>query len=132
MSGRMMRWVAWGGWALTVVVAALTLFLASLNESSSSRNTALTSLLILAFSTVGGLIASRRPENAIGWIFLSGALVWILGELALEYGVYALITAPGTLPAGAWMAWFGGWARVPWQEIVAIKAQARAGGRSRR
>ena len=121
MSGRMTRWVAWGGWALTVVVAALTLFLASLNEASSARNTAVTSLLILAFSTVGGLVASRRPENAIGWVFLSGALVWMLGELTLEYGVYALITAPGALPAGAWLAWFGGWARgMGWFLIVAF------------
>jgi hypothetical protein len=121
MSGRMTGWVAWGGWALTVVVAALTLFLASLNESSSSGNTALTSLLILAFSTVGGLVASRRPENSIGWVFLSGALVWMLGELTLEYGVYALITVPGALPAGAWLAWFGGWARgMGWFLIVAF------------
>ena len=75
--------------------------------------------LILAFSTVGALVASRRPENAIGWIFCFGALVWILGELALEYAVYALINDPGALPAGAWAAWFGVWARgVGWFLIV--------------
>jgi hypothetical protein len=34
-----------------------------------------------------------------------------LGELTLEYGVYALVTAPGALPAGVWAAWFGAWAR---------------------
>jgi hypothetical protein len=90
-------------WALTVPTVALTLFLASLNEPSSFRNAAVISLLILAFSTDGALIASRRPENPIGWLFCSGAFLWILGELALEYGVYALITAHGALPAGAWM-----------------------------
>jgi hypothetical protein len=95
-----------------VLAMVLTLFLASLNEPLSSLlTTALISLVILAFSTVGALVSARRPENAIGWLFLSGALVWILGELALEYGVYALIIAPGALPAGAWVAWFGGWAR---------------------
>jgi hypothetical protein len=98
-------------WALTVPAVALTLFLASLNEPSSFRNAAVISLLILAFSTDGALIASRRPENPIGWLFCSGAFLWILGELALEYGVYALITAHGALPAGAWMVWFGEWAR---------------------
>ena len=112
MSGRMARWLAWGMWASTVLAVVLALFLASLNEPSSSlRNTAVISLLILAFSTVGALVTSRRPENSIGWIFCSGAFIWILGELALEYGVYALITASGTIPAGAWAAWFGGWAR---------------------
>jgi len=98
----------------------LTLLLATLNEPTSSlRNTAFISLVILAFSTVGSLIASRRPENPIGWLFCLGAFCWILGELALEYAVYALITAPGTLPAGAWAAWFGGWVRgMGWLIIV--------------
>ena len=108
MSGR----TAWGLWASTVLAMVLALLLASLNEPSSSlRTTALISLVILAFSTVGALIGSRRPGNPIGWLFCSGALAWILGELALEYGVYALITAPGSLPAGGWVAWFGAWAR---------------------
>jgi hypothetical protein len=94
-----------------VLVVAPTLTLASVNEPSSARNTAFISLVILAFSTVGSLIASRRPENPIGWLFCLGAFCWIFGELALEYAVYALITAPGTLPAGAWVGWFGGWVR---------------------
>ena len=122
MSARAASWLAWGMWALTVPTATLTLFLTSLNELSSSfSDKVLLSLLILAFSTVGALVASRRPENSIGWIFLCGAFVWILGELALEYAVYALITASGTLPAGAWMAWFGTWARgIGWLLIVAF------------
>ena len=107
---------------MTVLAMALTLFLTSLNEPSSSfRDMVVLSLLLLAFSTVGALIASHRPENAIGWLFCSGALVWVLGELALEYAVYALITAPGAFPAGAWMTWFGTWARgIGWFLIVAF------------
>jgi hypothetical protein len=120
MSTRAAAWITWSAWASTVLAAALTLFLVSFNvPSSSPRNTAILLLVIVAFSTVGALVASRRPENPIGWLFCSGAFIWILGELALEYGVYALITAPGALPAGAWMAWFGGWARgVGWFLIV--------------
>jgi hypothetical protein len=122
MSGRMAGWSAWGIWALTVLAMVLTLLLAALNASASSlRNMVFVSLVILAFSTVGALIGSRRPENPIGWLFCSGAFAWILGELALEYGVYALITAPGTLPVGVWAAWFGGWARgMGWFLIVAF------------
>jgi hypothetical protein len=121
MSARAATWLAWSMWALTVLAVALTLLSASLNEPSSSfQNTAFLSLLIFAFSTVGALVASRRPENPIGWLFCSGAFIWIVGELALEYGVYALITnPPGALPAGAWAAWFGGWARgMGWFLIV--------------
>jgi hypothetical protein len=104
-----------------VLAAGATLYLASLNEVSSPRDTAVVCVLILAFSTVGALISSRRPENAIGWLFCSGSLMWIIGELALEYGVYALISRPGTLPAGAWMVWFGGWVRaLGWLEIISF------------
>ncbi len=122
MSGRTAGWSAGGTWALTVLAMVLALLLATLNEPTSSlRNMVFVSLVILAFSTVGALIGSRRPENPIGWLFCSGAFAWILGELALEYGVYALITAPGTLPAGTWAAWFGGWARgMGWFLIVAF------------
>ncbi|CAA9510609.1 MAG: ATP-binding region, ATPase-like [uncultured Rubrobacteraceae bacterium] len=116
MSGR----AAWGLWALTALAVAPTLLLASLNVPSSARNSAVVALVILAFSTVGALVASRRPGNPIGWLFLAGASFWILGELALEYAVYALVTAPGTLPAGAWAGWFGGWARGMGWLIIAL------------
>ena len=120
MSRRTGAWLAWSTWVLTVVISMLTLTFASRNEpSSSSWDTILLPVVILAFSTVGALVASYRPGNAIGWLFLSGAFVWTAGELALEYGVYALITDPGALPAGAWAAWFGAWARgVGWFLIV--------------
>jgi uncharacterized membrane protein YcgQ (UPF0703/DUF1980 family) len=112
MSRRAGPWLAWSLWALTVPTTILTLFLASLNEpSSSSWDKVLLPVVILAFATVGALVGSYRPGNAIGWLFLCGALLWIVGELTLEYGVYALITDPGALPAGVWAAWFGAWAR---------------------
>jgi hypothetical protein len=120
MSGRAAGLSAWGLWALTALAAAPTLLLASLNEPSSARNSVVVALVILAFSTVGALVASSRPENPIGWLFLAGACCWILGELALEYAVYALVTAPGTLPAGAWAGWFGGWARGVGWLIIAL------------
>jgi hypothetical protein len=95
-----------------LVAMALAFLLASLNAPTSSAIvTACLSVVILAFSTVGVLVASRRPENPIGWLFCCGAFVWGLGELGLEYGVYALVTAPGALPAGVWAALFGAWAR---------------------
>ena len=107
---------------MTVPTTMVALFFASLNEpSSSSWDKVLLPVVILAFSTVGALVGSYRPENAIGWLFLSGAFVWIAGELALEYGVYALITEPGALPAGVWAAWFGAWARgIGWFLIVSF------------
>ncbi len=112
MSPRTASWLAWSLWVSTLLTGALTLLLASLNvPTSSALTTALISIVIFAFSTVGALVASRRPENSIGWLFCGGAFIWSLGEFTLEYGVYTLVTAPGALPAGAWAAWFGTWAR---------------------
>ena len=42
----------------------------------------LISALILATAVVGGLVASRRPENAIGWIFCGFSAFMGLSELA--------------------------------------------------
>jgi hypothetical protein len=113
MSHRAGAWFAWSVWALTVPTTILTLIFASLNEPSPSLwDEVLLPVLILTFATVGALVASYRPENAIGWLFLTGAFVWIVGELTLEYGVYSLITDPGALPAGVWTAWFGARDRV--------------------
>src|ERR671921_33635 len=112
MNTRAASWLAWSVWVASVVAMALAFLLASLNvPTSSALVTACLSVVILAFSSVGALIASRRPENPIGWLFCCGALIWGIGELALEYGVYALIAASGALPAGVWVAWFGAWAR---------------------
>ena len=119
-SPRVASWLAWSLWVSTLLTGALTLLLASLNvPTSSALTTALISIVIFAFSTVGALVASRRPENSIGWLFCGGAFIWSLGEFTLEYGVYTLVTAPGALPAGAWAAWFGTWARgIGWFLIV--------------
>jgi hypothetical protein len=122
LMGTRAAWLGWGVWVLTVLAMALTLVLTVLNSPSSSlRDMVALSLLLIAFSTVGALVASRRPGNPIGWLFCAGAIVWMLGELALQYAVYALIIAPSALPAGAWMVWFGTWARgIGWFLIVAF------------
>src|SRR5262245_27171210 len=41
--------------------------------------------LVLAFSTVGALVASRHPRNAVGWIFVAVALATGVGALASSY-----------------------------------------------
>lgn len=58
----------------------------------------------LAFPGAGALIASRRPANPVGWLWLASALV-AAAFLAEQYAVHALIADPGSLPAGTWAAW---------------------------
>jgi hypothetical protein len=83
-------WLAWSLAALSVAMflagAALTvssLYVGVATPPSSDWGTAgpLSGLVIflpfLAFPLVGALIASRRPENPIGWICLAAGLFWM-------------------------------------------------------
>ena len=56
--------------------------------------------LIVSFSVVGALIASHRPENPIGWIFLAVGFFQGLLSAGDQYAVYALLTDPGS-PIGS-------------------------------
>ena len=66
----------------------------------------------LAFTTVGALIASRRPENAIGWIFCVVGLVMLAEGFTESYADLALFARSGSLPGGRVAArasaWLGG------------------------
>ncbi|MFL5805896.1 MAG: GAF domain-containing sensor histidine kinase, partial [Roseiflexaceae bacterium] len=74
-----------------------------------------------AFATVGALIAARRPAHPIGWLFCAIALELNLGIFADQYAQYTLVTAPGALPGGVWMAWLGSWVIDPaWAGMVPL------------
>ena len=65
------------------------------------------------YPMVGWLIASRRPENRIGWIFLVAGLSQSLEALSAQYAVYGLVTDPGSLPLADFASWVSVWAWVP-------------------
>ncbi len=60
----------------------------------------------LAVPVVGFVLASRRPANRIGWLFLTAGIVLALEAFGAQYGLRALVAAPGSLPAGRAFAWF--------------------------
>ncbi len=109
MSKRTAFWLAWFTWVLYVIIAIVTLLLQFKDDPSSWLNDMFDALILLAFATVGSLVASRRPENPIGWLFCISTLLWALGSLLQEYTTYALITVPGSLQAGALMGIIGHW-----------------------
>jgi hypothetical protein len=62
-------------------------------------------LAFYAYPLVGALIATRRPENAIGWLFVAIGLCQGITLAGAAYADYALFAGRASLPAGAWAAW---------------------------
>jgi hypothetical protein len=70
-------------------------------------------VLLLTFPTVGALVASRRPENPIGWIFCAVSLVIGIGLFTEGYAAYALHASPAPSPGVQYAAWFSSWTGGP-------------------
>jgi hypothetical protein len=73
---------------------------------------------LLAFAVVGGLVASRQPRNSVGWLLVAVAVCMTVRLVGEGYAIYALITAPGSLPGGL----YGAWVQWSWFGVVAILA----------
>ena len=106
MSTRTAAWLAWSVCAVSLVLMAFSLLLVFLGWSeplprgwSSWQDQALSSVGNIGAPLLGGLIASRRPENPYGWIWLGLGLSSAIVVLAEPYAAYALVAEPGSLPA---------------------------------
>ena len=122
MSTRAATGVAWSLWALSVATTMLGVLLMFPNGSFDDlldESLGIDAVLALAFPTVGAIIASRRPGNAVGWIFCAVGLCAGAEIFTVQYGVYALVTDPGSLPAGVIATWIGTWIWLP-SVILAI------------
>jgi hypothetical protein len=64
---------------------------------------------ILAFPAIGLFIISRRPGHPIGWLFCLANLGWAINNCAGSYARYALVSSPGSLPAGGVAVWLYTW-----------------------
>ena len=118
MSTRAYAWLAWSMWLLCVALISTGLLLYFLTSPIPPTETppALTVLfrvLSLAFPTVGALVAWRRPENPIGWIFCGAGLLIGVQGFASGYADYAQVGHPGSLPGGEFMAWVSSWIGIP-------------------
>ncbi len=83
MVARLSFGVAWSICLLCVGLVVGSLVLGLLNgrtlvEFFVEENIVLIATLTVAFSGVGALVASHRPENSIGWIFCAAALCQVL------------------------------------------------------
>jgi hypothetical protein len=106
-------------WVVSFVLLALGVFFSFLTRRVPDPNAfglpfdTLLSAALLAFPTVGALVASRRRGNAIGWLFCVVGVLFGLQSAAYGWGVYALLTRPGALPGAELAAWLSTWLFVP-------------------
>ena len=99
-------------WALSVgsaLVLLLAVVLLVLNRDLGWRALSPHLFLVPGFAVVGLVLALRRPGHPIGWLFVAMGLVAAIHAFAFEYGARAYVTAPGSLPAAAWLAWVAYW-----------------------
>ena len=117
MRYRAASWLAWLASGFAIICACLGVLFLVLNGvgigSKEFDYSAVGAVLGVAFSAVGGVIASQRPANPIGWLFLAVGLSQGFDSFDTQYGRYALVTNPGSLPGGPLMVWMASWTFVP-------------------
>jgi hypothetical protein len=118
-SSKRMR--AWLPWTVLGTACAMGLFSLELSRRNGQdlSDASLISVQFL-FVALGALIASRQPENAVGWIFMAIGFLGIGGPLAEEYATHAYLTDPGSFVA-PWVAlWFGEWYWIIWLYLTFV------------
>src|SRR5215212_6604803 len=117
------RAAAWLAWSLVALSVALLVGGVALARtmgttppglpygSVGDTDTVVLSLaIVLTFSVVGAIVASRHPRNTIGWLFCAIGLAVGFNGLAGGYAEYWLVSDRGSRSLGETAAWFGSWA----------------------
>src|SRR5215204_2233014 len=121
MSGRAAAWLAWSLVVLSVVLLVGGLSFALMTRSSVPERPydglVTLSVLALAFSVVGAIIASRQPRNAIGWLFCGVGVTIGLSSFAGDYAEFWLASGFGRGVLGETAAWFASWS---WTLLVYV------------
>jgi len=106
--------LGWSAWVVCVALAGLTLTLSILSVGIEPRfsgsigtpsaadvvTAGVYIVAVAAFATVGAFVIWRRPGNEIGWVFLALGAAVAVRVAAAQYGEYALLVRPGSLPGG--------------------------------
>ena len=112
MSKRTATWLAWSMWTLSLAMTAVSLLLLTLSLSHPTAHVFdwwLGNSLVVVDVTVDAIVASRRPENPVGWLLCLSGVAISIGHFASQYAIYALLAQPNSLPAGEALAWIASW-----------------------
>ena len=112
MSYRAATWLAWAVWVLSIALTALALLLLALilpHPNTHIYDYWFNNTTIVITATVGAIVASRRPENPVGWLLCLNGLITSISHFSSQYAIYALLARPDLLPAGEAFAWIDTW-----------------------
>jgi hypothetical protein len=112
MSYRTAAWLAWSLWGLALTLTALALLLLALILSHPDTHIYdywFNNTTIVIDVTVGAIVASRRPENPVGWLLCLSGLTTSISHFSSEYAIYTLLAKPNSLPAGEAFVWIATW-----------------------
>jgi hypothetical protein len=116
--------VAWIICALCLGLATIDLVLVALNSSHPDVHIPepwpAHTVSAIAFSLVGAVVGSRRPENPIGWLFCAIGVFAAIVLLSSEYAAYALLAQPDSLPGALAMVWIRAWVWVPYVGLFVL------------
>jgi MFS family permease len=106
-------WLAWSLVTLSVALLVGGIALALMTRSTATErpyyDSVTLSVLALAFSVVGAIIASRQPRNAIGWLFCGVGVAMGLNSFAGDYAEFWLASSFGMGALAETAAWFSSW-----------------------
>jgi hypothetical protein len=124
MSRHTAAWLAWSLGILWALLLALTFLFFTLNLLHPGVEVdpfwIQTTVVSVSYPALGLLLASRRPEHPIGWLFCAAGLVVGLEQFCAEYANYALLAQPGSLPGGQAAVWVYAWVWVPFTALCAF------------
>ncbi len=106
---RVVRLTPWAALGVSAAIAATAVALGLSGSGGTDLVIFLTiAVLGLVFGATGALVASRMPNNPIGWIFCALALLFQSSGLADAYVAYGGGTG-ASLPGRIWVAWVSQW-----------------------
>ena len=117
MSRRTARWLAWSLWTLCLALAVFAVLLSIDVPPGPTKDNSdwgvVIAVSLLTYPTIGAFVASRRPENLIGWILCAVGPRFVIEGFALVYVGYALSVQSESLPGEKIALWVATWFDYP-------------------
>jgi hypothetical protein len=112
MSRRSAAWLAWAVCALSLALTALSFILMALILRLDTPIyffwLGLT-VIAMGYSVIGAIIASRLPNQPIGWICCAIGFIAAVDHFGGEYALYAVLARSEALPGSQAMLWLQSW-----------------------